>query len=126
MTRHCYDTSVLIDVLRGKRAAERLVESHSGEERATTAVSVYELSLGATTAARERAALELLEPLVLLPLDSDAAWAAGTTMRALHRDGRTAPLRDLLVGAIAREAGYRLYTSDRRFPSLESLDLKVV
>jgi len=126
VTRHCYDTSILIDMLRGTRSAERLVRSHEGEERTTTAVSVYELSLGATTAVRERAALELLESLRLLPLDSDAAWDAGETMRALRRAGRAAPLRDLLVGTIAREAGCRLYTSDRRFPSLEGLDLKVV
>jgi len=126
VTRHCYDTSILIDILRGKRRAERLVQSHEGEERTTTAVSVYELSLGATSSVRERAALELLESLRLLPLDSHAAWKAGETMRTLRRAGRTAPLRDLLVGTIAREAGCRLYTSDRRFPSLEGLDLKVV
>ena len=126
MTRHCYDTSILIDMLRGRERAERLVRSHAREERAATAVSVYELSLGATTAGRERAALELLESLLLLPLGSDAAWKAGDTMRTLRRAGRTPPLRDLLVGTIAREAGCRLYTSDRRFPPLEGLDLKFV
>ena len=126
MTRHCYDSSVLIDVLRGKRSAVGLVRSHEKEERAATVVSVYELSLGATTASRARAALELLESLRLLPLDSDAAWKAGETMRMLRRAGRAAPLRDLLVGTIARQSGCRLYTSDRRFPSLEGLDLEIV
>lgn len=126
MTRYCYDTSILIDVLRGRPSAVRLVRSHEGEERATTVVSVYELSLGATTAVRQRAAFELLESLRLLPLDSDAAWKAGETMRTLQRGGRQAPLRDLLVATIAREAGCRLFTAERRFPRLEGLDLKVV
>ena len=126
MTRICYDTSILVDVLRGRPSAVRLVRSHEGDERATTAVSAYELSLGATTAARQRAALELLESLQLLPLDSDAAWRAGEIMRSLRRGGRQAPLRDLLVATIAREAGCRLFTTDRRFPRIEGLDLSVV
>jgi len=126
VTRICYDTSILIDVLRGRPSAVRLVRSHEGDERATTAVSAYELSLGATTAARQRAALELLESLRLLPLDSDAAWRAGEIMRSLRRGGRQAPLRDLLVATIAREAGCRLFTTDRRFPRIEGLDLSVV
>jgi len=126
VTRICYDTSILVDVLRGRPSAVRLVRSHEGDERATTAVSAYELSLGATTAARQRAALELLESLQLLPLDSDAAWRAGEIMRSLRRGGRQAPLRDLLVATIAREAGCRLFTTDRRFPRIEGLDLSVV
>lgn len=126
MTRHCYDTTVLIDVLRGKRAARQLLRVHEREERTATAVSVYEIALGATTADRERSALELLESLRLLPLDSNAAWKAGQAMRALQQAGKEPPLRDLLMGIIAREAGCRLYTSDRRFPSLEGLDLNRV
>jgi len=126
VTRICYDTSILIDVLRGRPSAVRLVRSQEGDERATTAVSAYELSLAATTAAHQRAALELLESLRLLPLDSDAAWRAGEIMRSLRRGGRQAPLRDLLVATIAREAGCRLFTTDRRFPRIEGLDLSVV
>jgi len=126
VTRISYDTSILIDVLRGRPSAVRLVRSHEGDEGATTAVSAYELSLGATTAARQRAALELLESLRLLPLDSDAAWRAGEIMRSLRQGGRQAPLRDLLVATIAREAGCRLFTTDRRFPRIEGLDLSVV
>lgn len=126
MTRHCYDTTVLIDVLRGRPNAARLVRSHAEEERATTVVSVYELSLGATTAERQRAALELLESLRLLGLESDTAWVAGEAMRRFRGEGRAAPLRDLLVATIARAGGCRLYTSDRRFPALEGLDLRVV
>jgi predicted nucleic acid-binding protein len=126
VTRHCYDTSILIDVLRAKRRAVQLLRSHEGDERATTVVSMYELSLGATTPQRERAALELLEPLQVLSLGSDVAWTAGRAMRVLQKQGKTPPLRDLLAGTIAKAAGCRLYTSDRRFPSLEGLDLMLV
>lgn len=126
MTRHCYDTAILIDVLRGKREAIRLLQSHSSEERVATAITAYELALGATTPSRRRAALELLESLTLLPLEPGAAWEAGEEMRELRKMGRTPPLRDLLVATIAREKGCRLYTTDRKFPVLEGLDIKVV
>lgn len=126
MTRHCYDTAILIDVLRGKRTAVHLLQSHEGEDRAATAITSYELALGATSPSRRRAALELLESLSVLALEPSAAGEAGEAMRELRRGGRTPPLRDLLVAAIARDAGCRLYTTDRRFPGLEGLDLKIV
>lgn len=125
MTRHCYDTSVLVDLLRGRQPSRQLVASHEGQERATTVVTAYELALGSATAPRRRAALRLLESLLVLPLESPTAWTAGETMRDLRRAGREPPLRDLLIGVIAREAGCVLHTFDDRFPDLEGLDLQV-
>jgi predicted nucleic acid-binding protein len=103
-----------------------LLRAHGGEEQGTTAITAYELALGATTSARRRSALELLEALEVLPLDSAVAWAAGEEMRARRRLGEKAPLRDLVIGMIAREAGYALHTNDRKFPPLEGLDLLVL
>ncbi len=125
MTRHCYDTSVLVDVLRGKQHARQLVATHEGEERATTVVTAYELALGSVTAQRRRAALRLLESLLILPLESVTAWTAGEIMRELRREGREPPLRDLLIGILAREAGCVLHTFDSRFTAMERLDLQV-
>lgn len=126
MTRHCYDTSILVDVLRGRSDAVRLLRSHQGEDRATTAVSAYELALGSTTGDHRRAALQLLESLDILALGADPAWVAGETMRELRDRGEEASLRDLLIGTIAREAGYALYTRDRRFPRLTGLDVTLI
>lgn len=126
MTRHCYDTTVLVDVLRGVAATVRLLRRHEGEEPATTAITAYELALGATTPARRRAALELIGTLDVIPIDSQVAWIAGETMREMRRQGREPPLRDLLIGVAAREAGAALYTTDRSFPALERLDLHLV
>ncbi len=47
-------------------------------------------------------------------------------MRGLRKVGREAPLRDLLIGVIAREAGYTPYTTDRGFPQLEGLPIQSV
>lgn len=126
MTRHCYDTAILIEVLQGRPSAVRLLKSHEGRERAATAVAAYELALGATTPPRRRAAVELLESLSVLALKSRAAWEAGEAMRELRGVDRMPPLRDLFVASIAREEGCRLYTTDRRFPRLNGLDLKIV
>ena len=126
MTRHCYDTSVLVDVLRGVPKTVRLLRAHAGDERTTTAISAYELALGATTPDWRRAGLELLETLEILPLDSGVAWIAGEAMRELRKAGREAALRDLLIGIIAREAGCTLYTADRSFPRLEGLPLETI
>ncbi len=126
MSRHCYDTAILVDVLRGRPEATRLLHAHEGEERAATAISAYELALGSTTAARRQAALQLLESLDILALGAHPAWTAGEAMRELRARGEAASLRDLLIGTIAREAGYTLYTRDRRFPRLEGLTVTLV
>lgn len=125
MSRHCYDTTVLVDLLRGERRAVGLLRRHEGEERATTVITAFELALGATTPPRRRAALELLETLAVLPLASPVAWTAGERMRELRGAGREPPLRDLLIGTIALEGGFTLHTFDARFPHLRGLDLRI-
>ena len=126
MSRHCYDTTILIDVLRNDPKAVRLLRGHEREEQAATAITAYELALGSTTPERRRAALQLIEALEILPLSAGVAWVAGEAMRDLRSAGREAPLRDLLIGMAAREAGYTLYTMDKAFPRLEGLALKMV
>jgi predicted nucleic acid-binding protein len=126
VSRHCYDTAVLVDVLRGRPDAIRLLRAHEGEDRGTTAISACELALGSTTPERRRAALQLLESLDVLGLGAHAAWTAGEAMRELRGRGKEASLRDLLIGTISREAGYTLYTQDRRFPRLEGLHVVLV
>jgi len=126
VSRACYDTTVLIDGLRGVPRVLKLLREHEGWEQATTAINAYELALGSTTGDRRSAALDLLETLEIFPLDSDVAWRAGESMRILRKQGREAPLRDLLVGTIAREAGYPLFSCDRKFPPLEGLQLIIV
>src|SRR3972149_5785745 len=93
-------------------------------DRAPTAVTAYELALGATTAVRRRAALGLLETLEVLPLDSHVAWVAGEVMRDLKSEGREAPFRDLLIAVVARERGWALHTFDRGVPDIPGLDLR--
>jgi len=124
MTGHCYDTTVLVDLLRNRPRAVRLLRRHRRADRATTAVTAYELALGATTAVRRRAALGLLETLEVLPLDSHVAWVAGEVMRDLKSEGREAPFRDLLIAVVARERGWALHTFDRGFPDIPGLDLR--
>lgn len=123
--RHCYDSNVLIGILRDDLRALDLVARHgdAGFEQATTAVSALELSMGATTALRRANAQLLLESMQSLPFDAVTAWQAGQQWSNLAKAGKMPGAYDLLVGATARRHGWTLHTFDQGFPELDGLDL---
>ena len=125
MSRHCYDTSILIGLLRGDTTVLELIHSHEQAEDvlATTAISAFELGLGCTSVRERMEVAELLETLEGLSLDMNTAFIAGQEQLERIKDGETAALRDLLIGIIAREAGWILHTLDKAFPQIEGLEL---
>lgn len=127
MARHCYDTSILIGLLRDDPQSLELVCNHedANERRATTVISCYELAEGSNNVREKNSAAQIIETMVGLELDMHTAFIAGQHQCQLREMGKTAPLRDLLIGTIAKEAGWRLHTFDKKFPSLEGLDLVI-
>lgn len=95
------DSDVLIDALRGRQPAlQRIDEELSGGRLATTVISVFELLRGRRSASRTEKVKKLLAPLVILPLDDDAAHRAAQIRTGLKAEGRGLTMADYLIAGI--------------------------
>ncbi len=117
------DTTVLIDALRGRSAAERLVRlRQAGEPRPwVCAVNVEELWRGARAEDEERVR-RLLDGLRIVPLTAREGELAGSWRRRFAATGVTLTQADCLIAAAAHSAGARLATGnpgDFPMPELE-------
>lgn len=115
------DTSVLIDVLRGRnRRREFLADLvRSGHNLSTTTVNIAEI-YGGMRPTEESSTEALLRELKSLELNGSAAKLAGKLKALWQRKGHTLGLVDAIVAAIAIESGSILVTDNRRdFPMSE-------
>lgn len=118
------DTSVWIESLgrSGVREAEVLRSLLDGDEVALAAPVRVELLSGASNAVRPR----LRRPLSALPLlyPSDETWALiDEWVERAGRRGHRFGLGDLLIGALASEAGALIWSLDADFERMERLKL---
>lgn len=106
------DTTVLIDVLRGRPAAQRLLRlRRHGDSPATTPINVEEIVRGIR--ASERSAVAgLFEGLLLLPIGRREAELAGTWRRERAAKGVTLAQADCLIAGCAVSADARLATGN--------------
>ena len=111
------DTTVLIDVLRGRPAVGRLREVRSrGDVAVTSAVNVEEVVRGLRPSEAAEAQ-HLFEGLLVVPVDRAAAEIAGAWRRDHARVGVTLSQADCLVAACARRSGGALATGNtEHFP----------
>ena len=115
------DTTVLIDLLRGRPAAIAGLESlaRSGERPFTCAVNLEELYRGLRPN-EEDAAATLASGLRLAPLGRAEGALAGSWRREHVARGETLSQADCLIGAAAAGVGARLATGNpRHFPMPE-------
>lgn len=90
---------------------------HSSEAITVAAPSVFELVEAAEVARSERekqTIRDFLSSLVVLPLDSETAWAAGRLSAELILSGDQIGQMDTLIGAIARHHRERLVTGNEK------------
>ena len=108
------DSDVLIDALRGREPAKSRIALELGTQSlATTSISVFELRSGAKTP-QELAKVEtLLAPLLILPLDDDAARAAADARVKLEAAGQTIGTADYLIAGICLARSAILLTRNR-------------
>lgn len=114
------DTTVLIDLLRGRPAIDRLRSlREAGDVPYVCAVNVEEIVRGMRP--READAVRrLVSGLRAAPLRDREGWQAGEWRRAFARRGRTLSQADCLVAAAALAVGGRLATGNPRdFPMSE-------
>ncbi len=114
------DTTVLIDILRGRSAAERLLGLRAtGDAPYTCAINVEEVWRGLRPG-EEPAAARLIDALRLAELGRQEGKRAGDWRRAYARDGLTPSQADCLIAAAAMRVGARLATGNpRHFPMAE-------
>lgn len=114
------DTTVLIDVLRGRPAADRIQRLRvSGDVPVTSAINVEEIIRGLRP--REVApASRLFDGLRVVGIGRRVAEQAGAWRRDHAARGITLAQTDCLVGAAAFALGARLATGNPRdFPMLD-------
>ena len=120
------DTTVLIDVLRGRPGTvERLrQEAGRGDAPWTCAVNVEETVRG-LRASEVGAAHVLFDGLRIAPLGREQGALAGEWRRAFAARGVTLPQADCLVAAAAVGVGATLATGNPKDFPMEELDVEV-
>lgn len=106
------DSTVLIDYLRDRPAADRvdaLIES--GETLATTGINVEEIARGLRPE-EEEGARRLVAGLMILPIGADEGWLAGAWRGEAARRGVTLAQADCLIAAASAVSAARLATGN--------------
>lgn len=119
------DTTVLIDVLRGRRETARRLHTlrTGGDEPYICAVNVEETVRGlrpSELASAER----LLAGLRAAPLEIDEGRLAGEWRREYSRRGRTLAQADCLIAAAAHAIGGRIATGNPKDFPMPELDVE--
>ncbi|MBI4917124.1 MAG: type II toxin-antitoxin system VapC family toxin [Acidobacteria bacterium] len=119
------DTDVLIDFLRDRApVADRVALELEQGQLATTVINRFELLAGARGERQRERVLALLEGLVTLPLDADAADQAAEVRRRLEADGEPIGMADSLVaGIVIQRRGILLTRNRRHFDRVAGLAL---
>lgn len=127
-----FDTTLLVDFIRRREAARRIVQEaeDAGERCATTEVNAFELLIGAFSKGRpdpvKLAELQrFLRSLDVLILDRAAALRAAEVASKLRGEGQDIGALDTLIAGIALVSGYdTIVTRDESFPRVPGLSLQ--
>lgn len=118
------DTTVLIDALRGRAAAERLRALRGeGAPPYVCAVNVEEVWRGARSGEEESIGL-LLGALRIAPLGRDEGKQAGRWRAEFAARGTTLSQADCLIAAAAAGIGARLATGNPRDFPMDGLEIE--
>jgi predicted nucleic acid-binding protein len=117
------DSDVLIDALRGYGPARDRIDLELGTgQLATTVISAFELLSGGRSASQLSKVEKLLAPLIILPLDREAARRAAEVRRNLEAKGEGLAMADYLIAGICLSRRSVLLTRNRdhfeRIPEL--------
>lgn len=115
------DTSVLIDLLRGRSQKRELLKKLAleGHTFAITAINLSEIHAGLRSQER-KATMELLSAFECLPIQCGIAELAGDLRNTWARKGVTLHLADTLIAAAAMHYGLALMTDNQKdFPMPE-------
>ena len=128
------DSSVLIDVERGRVVLGVLLEGRGDRGIAMAAITAAELLHGvhrlraSKRKTRAEAVVEtLLSSIPVIPFDLVCARAHARLGAELGRRGITVGTHDLMIGATALARGLSVITSDQRsFPRIPGLEIEIL
>ncbi len=128
-TTVCLDTDLLIALQRnlpGTREAADDLDAQSNVS--TTPISAFEMCLGAHASGRREninSTIEMLQSLVLLPLDLESCIEAGKIAATLRGVGVGLDVRDALIAGIVKRHGETLLTRNlKHFNRIDGLKVK--
>lgn len=116
-----FDTSILIEHLRGEPRATELLQSVPTSERLASVLTRVELEGGMRSGERQQVAA-LLGVITLLPVTDSVAQRAGEQLRRFRHSHPGIDLADYVIGATAQLNDAALTTLNvRHFPMFEDL-----
>jgi len=126
--RAILDSTVLINLLRGREEEKKLVEML--EERcvlSTTTINAFELYYGAYKSGIKKRISDvkaLLSTILVIGFSERAAEKAGEIISELEKKGKPIDVRDLFIGSIASTEGFTLITHNKKhFKNIPKLDV---
>lgn len=109
------DTDVLIDYMHGAEpAASRIALELKSRAFTMTAVTAFELWVGAKTPRTVALVESLFAAMTILPLDEEGARRGAEVRRALLAGGNDIGMADCLIAGICLTNGALLLTNNRR------------
>ncbi len=115
------DTSVLIDVQRQHAPALAWLKAQASKPLSISAVTVFELSIGADRQDDSALIQAMLASLVIVPIDAPIAWRAGELYRRYQRTHGMGRI-DAIIAATALVAHLQLATLNlKHFPGIKDL-----
>jgi hypothetical protein len=115
-----FDTTILIDYLRGRREAIDLFEAQVATPKVSV-VSTLELYAGVRNRREEQRTEQLLSQAALLPVTQEIAKYAGVLIR-VYEASHGVEMADAIIAATAQHHGLRLATLNvKHFPMFPKL-----
>lgn len=117
-----FDTSILIDHLRGRHEATELLLAHLGETRPLVSVLTRVEIEGGMRSEERQGVRRLFDALAVIPVSDEIAKLAGTLLREYRRSHQGIDLVDYVIAATALELGANLVTLNvKQFPMFKGL-----
>ena len=124
------DTTVLIDFLKGKESAVRVIKKASENQIFTTEINVFELIVGAHIAqGKKQARIEkiqsMLSKLIVLPLNRASSLKAGEVAGTLLKEGKRIEETDCLIAGIALANGIKniITNNKKHFERIQEIEV---
>jgi tRNA(fMet)-specific endonuclease VapC len=119
------DTSVFIEFLRAKNKSETtLYKLPDNIIYSVSAVTLFELLMGATTPEKENDITIITSDLIKLPFDNEVAILAGTIYNKLRKANKMIEFRDIFIAATCIVNEQPLVTLNiKHFSRIEGLQI---